>query len=260
MDFDRAYANAAFIANGEAYPARWATAAAAFRDNLGKRARLGIPYAGGARNSLDLFLPEGEAKGLMVFIHGGYWMAFGRESLSHLAAGALAHGWACAMPSYTLAPAARISDITLEIVQAVELVARQVAGPVVVTGHSAGGQLAARMGCGDVAIAGDVAKVVPISPLADLEPLTHTTMNATLRIDAAEAASESPARLRLRQGCAAHVWVGAQERPAFLWQARLLSEEWNCPWTAAAGRHHFDVIDDLADPNSALLDACLGPR
>lgn len=260
MDFDRAYANSAFIANGEAYPVRWEAAAAAFREGLGKRARLGISYGGGERNKIDLFLPDGVAKGLLVFIHGGYWMAFGRESWSHLAAGALARGWACALPSYTLAPAARIGDMTKEVVRAVETAARQVVGPVVVAGHSAGGHLAARMGCRDVALAVNIAKVVPISPLAELEPLTHTAMNATLRIDDAEAASESPARLQLRQGCGAHVWVGAQERPAFLWQARLLSEAWNCPWTAAPGRHHFDVIEDLADPNSALLDACLGPR
>ena len=56
---------------------------------------------------------------------------------------------------------------------------------------------------------------------------------------------------------AAHVWVGGQERPAFLWHARTLSEEWNCPWTVAAGKHHFDVIDGLTDPNSALMAACL---
>ncbi|MGL5011404.1 MAG: alpha/beta hydrolase, partial [Paracoccaceae bacterium] len=54
-------------------------------------------------------------------------------------------------------------------------------------------------------------------------------------------------------------WVGGQERPAFLWQARTLSEAWSCPWTVAPGRHHFDVIDDLADANSALLDSCLAP-
>jgi hypothetical protein len=84
-----------------------------------------------------------------------------------------------------------------------------------------------------------------------------TEKNATLHLDEAEVASESPARLRLRPGCGAHVWVGGQERPAFLWQARTLSEAWDCPWTVAAGRHHYDVIDDLADPGSPLITACL---
>ena len=256
---DRAYANGAFIAGAADYPPRWQAEAAAFRNGLGARARMDLPYGRQERQRFDLFLPEGAVRGLMVFVHGGYWLAFGRGDWSHLAAGALARGWACAMPSYTLAPAARISAITDEVAQAVDVAASMVAGPVVVTGHSAGGHLAARMACVDTGVVteGRVRRVVPISPLADLEPLMATSMNRDLCIDAAEAAAESPARLPLRRDCAAHVWVGGQERPAFLWQARVLSEAWACRWTVAPGRHHFDVIDDLADPGSALLAACL---
>jgi hypothetical protein len=80
-------------------------------------------------------------------------------------------------------------------------------------------------------------------------------MNETLKIDEAEAARESPARLAKRPEVSARVWVGAAERPAFLWQARVLAEEWNCPWTAESGRHHFDVIEGLEDPDSSLTQA-----
>ena len=248
---DRDYQNGAFIPGSAALPARWLAQAAAFRD--GARAELGLAYGPGARQRFDLFRPEGAALGLMVFVHGGYWLDFGRESWSHLAAGALARGFAVAMPSYTLAPEARISQIVQEVAEAVQAAAALVAGPVVVTGHSAGGHLAARMGT--LGLAG-VRRVVPISPIAELSPLMQTAMQADLRLTDADCASESPARLPLR--CQAHVWVGAQERPAFLWQARLLSEAWACAWTVAVGRHHFDVIDDLSDPNSALCEACLG--
>ena len=250
LDPDRAYQNGAFIPGSEAFPARWSAEAAAFRATA--RGELGLIYGPGPRHRFDLFHPAGSARGLMVFVHGGYWMAFGRESWSHLAAGALARGWAVAMPSYTLAPEARISTITQEVAAAVAAAALRVAGPVVVTGHSAGGHLAARMGTLGL---DRLARVVPISPVAELSPLMLTAMQADLRLTEAECAAESPSRLPLR--CAAHVWVGAQERPAFLWQARLLSEEWACPWTPATGRHHFDVIDDLTDPASRLMAACL---
>ena len=113
------------------------------------------------------------------------------------------------------------------------------------------------MGCADVALSAAVKRVVPISPLSDLEPISLTAMNDNLRLDPEEIAAESPARLKLRSEVEAHVWVGAEERPAFLWQARLLSEAWSCPWTPEAGKHHFNVIDGLTDPNSALLSACL---
>jgi arylformamidase len=257
VDFDHAYANSPFIPGAETFPPRWAREATAFRATLGQRARTGIPYGPKPRNRLDLFLPEAAPRGLLVFVHGGYWLKFDREMWSHLAAGAVARGWACAMPSYTLAPEARIRTMTREIASAVEVAASLVAGPVVVTGHSAGGHLSARMGCADVSLRTLVRRVVPISPLADLEPISLMAMNADLRLDPAEIAGESPARLPMRPGVQSHVWVGAQERPAFLWQARLLSEAWSCPWTPQSGKHHFDVIDGLTDPTSALLSVCL---
>jgi acetyl esterase/lipase len=252
-DPDRDYANGDFIPGAAEFPPRWEAEAARFRAALGARAGIGLPYGPEERQVLDLFHPEGEAKGSVVFVHGGYWKAFDRSLWSHLAAGPLARGLAVAMPSYTLAPQARLGAMTAEIARACRMVAERVAGPMVATGHSAGGHLAARMGCADLDV--PVSRVVPISPLAELEPLRKTSMNAELRIDEDEAATESPARLGLRAGVAAHVWVGGAERPAFLWQARVLAEEWGCPWTVAPSRHHFDVIDDLADPSSALCEA-----
>lgn len=256
-ELDLAYTNGAFIAGAESFPPRWEAEAAAFRDSLGGRARLGLAYGPGARQRLDLFLPEERPRGVLVFVHGGYWMAFGRAVWSHLAAGAVARGWACAMPSYTLAPEARIADMTAEIARACALVAGLVEGPLVVTGHSAGGHLAARMGCAGMAVP-RLARVMPISPLSELAPLMAATMNEKLRLDMAEAAAESPAQLALQAGVGAHVWVGGQERPAFLWQARLLSEAWGCGWTVDPGRHHFDVVEGLSDPASPLMEACLG--
>lgn len=257
MDMDREYANGAFIPGSDAMPGIWAAKAAAFRDAMGENARLDLPYGTAPRHRFDLFLPAKAPKGLLIFVHGGYWLAFGRESWSHLAAGAIARGWACAMPSYSLAPEARIADITTEIDAAVSAAAAMVSGPVVVSGHSAGGHLSARMGCDDRqgVVAYRVKRVVPISPVAELEPLLATEMNAKLRLTATEVAAESPARHA--KHCQAHVWVGGIERPAFLWQARTLAENWACDWTVDPGSHHFNVIDGLERPDSALTQACL---
>jgi arylformamidase len=258
-DLSRDYANGDFIAGAATYPPRWAAAAAAFRGGLALRAHSGLKYGPGDRQVFDLFLPQGNARGLLVFIHGGYWMAFGPQDWSHLAAGALARGWAVAMPGYTLAPGARIAAMTQEVAQAIDAAARMVHGPIVVTGHSAGGHLSARMACADLSppFADRLARVVPISPLSDLRPLMQTGMNEKLRLDLVEATAESPALWGRRPGVGATVWVGGQERPAFLWQARLLSENWDCPWHVDPGRHHFDVIDALADADSPLTGACL---
>ena len=262
MRFDDAFANGKYIPEGGEYPARWAKAAEAFRRTLGDRARLGQRYGAGRAHWYDLFLPESAPSGLMIFIHGGYWMRFGPRDFSHLAAGALGRGWAAAMPAYTLAPGARIAAMTREIVTAIEVISVEVAGPVVAAGHSAGGHLAARMAAADVAPAlgasVHMSRVMPISPLPDLRPLIETRMNDTLHLDMAEARQESPALNPRFPGVPVHVWVGGAERPAFLDQARRLGNAWACPVTVDPGKHHFDVIEGLEDATGPLIHALLG--
>lgn len=262
MRYDAAFANAKHIPGGEGYPARWAAAAGAFRDGLGERAKLGLRYGEREAEWFDLFLPETEPLGLVVFIHGGYWLAFGPRDFSHLATGALARGWAVAMPAYTLAPAATIPSMTRQIGAAIRCAAGMIAGTIAITGHSAGGHLAARMAAADApldpAIAARIARLVPISPLSDLRPLRETSMNADLQIDETAAQTESPVLLAPRAGAKVHVWVGGDERPAFLDQARRLGNAWACPVTVEPGRHHFDVIEALEQPESPLMTALLG--
>ena len=266
MDPNLAYENAPFIANAADYPGKWERAARAWRQlehDVG-RARLNQAYGDDPRQRFDLFYPAGRPEGLLIFIHGGFWRAFGRGDWSHLAAGATARGWAVAMPSYRLAPQVRIAEITRDIALAVTAAAQMVAGPIVLCGHSAGGHLCARMICPDVslpaAVSRRIARVVPISPLSDLRPLMALEMNTDLRLDMAEAAAESLVLCVPRAGVAVTVWVGAEERPAFLDQATLLQEAWeNAKLHVASGRHHFDVIEELAEPDSPLLATLLGP-
>ncbi|NJS40578.1 MAG: hypothetical protein HC783_18055, partial [Rhodobacteraceae bacterium] len=113
-DPDRDYMNGAFIPGAADYPSRWQAEAAAFRSALGPRALLDQPYGPAPRQRFDLFLPEAPPKGTLVYIHGGYWHLFDKSHWSHLAAGALARGFAVAMPGYTLAPEARLADMTAE--------------------------------------------------------------------------------------------------------------------------------------------------
>lgn len=257
MENDTAYANAPFIPDGDSYPDRWAEAARAFREKQG--GRIGLRYGPGERETYDLFEPDGAAQGTVIFIHGGYWLRFDPSYFSHLAAGPLARGWAVAMPAYDLAPNKRIQEITVQVAGAIDAIAADRSGPIVITGHSAGGHLAARMGNEDVALAARerVARIVPISPISDLGPLMKTTMNGDLRIDAVEALLESPAR-RPAPDCPVTVWVGEEERPAFLHQARMLSRLWCADAVIAPDKHHFDVIAPLADPESDLTRAITG--
>jgi arylformamidase len=266
--WDDAYTNSAYIPGGDTYRAKWAAAAEAFRNEMSRqeRAQLDQAYGSHPRERFDLFLAEGPAKGTFIFVHGGYWMAFDKSSWSHLAAGALAHGWTVALPSYTLCPDVRISEIVVQVARAVASIAARTSGPIRLAGHSAGGHLVSRLCCADsplpAAVRERIAYTISISGLHDLRPFLKTTMNKTLRLDAIEAARESPALLMPLPGARVTCWVGTGERPEFLRQNALLANIWSgvggrMAKHEAEGRHHFDVVEELADPRSPLIGALL---
>jgi arylformamidase len=262
-DWDDAYDNAGHIGDAEVFPSLWAARAAGFeaeRLALG-RAVLECPYGEGPRERLDLFFPDSATKGLVVFVHGGFWMRFDKSIWSHLAEGAIHRGWAFAVPSYPLAPEVRIRDITLTIARAIACAASRVPGPIALAGHSAGGHLVTRMACLEgpllAAERERLVRVAPISGLFDLRPLMRTRMNRTLRLDEAEAVAESPALARPLPDLHLTAWVGADERPEFVRQSELIANVWTGLGAAAkcvrlSGRHHFDVIGELTDSDSAL--------
>src|SRR5436190_3067181 len=265
-DWDDAYTNGAHIAQGESYPARWAEAAKSFREAIASMGsvRLDLPYGPLPRNRLDLFLPRATPQGLFVFAHGGYWMGFDKSSWSHLARGALERGFAVALPSYTLCPDIRIGGIVREIGAAISFAAKEVEGPLYLAGHSAGGHLVSRMIAQPVVLPEDVRRrithVVSISGVHDLRPMMKTAMNATLKLDEAEARAESPPLLDPAPGARLTCWVGAAERAEFIRQNALLANAWRGLGAATDcvvedNRHHFNVIEGLTDPQSPLTKA-----
>ena len=213
------------------------------------------------RNRLDLFLPEAAPKGLVVFIHGGYWLESDKSFWSHLAKGAVGNGFAVAMPSYTLCPAIRIGGIVREVAAAVVKAAGMIEGPLVLAGHSAGGHLASRMVTATTplpaAVTSRIRNVVSISGVHDLRPIMRTRMNAALAIDEQEALAESPALLRPIEGIRVTCWAGGGERAEFLRQNALLANIWTGLGGVTAAvvepdRHHFNVVDGLAGPARPL--------
>jgi len=262
-DWDDAYANMAHVADSAALPAHWAAEAAAYRAS-GVVVEEDIAYGDAPRQRLDLVWPDGTPEGLVVFVHGGYWMRLHKSDWTQFAEGARASGWTVAVPGYTLTPNARISGITCEIRAAVSYAAGRVAGPIRLVGHSAGGHLVSRMVCADMDIPlGDrIARVMSISGLHDLRPLMRTAMNDTLGLDLTEARAESPALLEPRAGTRLTAWVGGGERPEFIRQTQLIGLAWEgfdveTQVVVDSVHHHFSVIEGLRNEDSAILSALL---
>ena len=213
-DWDDAYDNAGHIGDAEVFPKLWAARAATFEGErlAAGRAKLDCAYGEGPRERLDLFFPDSPPKGLVVFVHGGFWMRFDKSFWSHLAEGPVRRGWAVAVPSYALAPEVRIRDIARAIARAIAYAASRASGPIALAGHSAGGHLVARMACLDGPLPAPerarLVRVAPISGLFDLRPLMRTRMNRTLGLDEAEAVAESPALGRPLPDLHLTAWVG----------------------------------------------------
>ena len=263
-DWDDAYANAVHIPDSQRWPEAWLGPAARYRKST--RCDLDIAYGEHPRQVYDLFLPRAEPAGLMVFAHGGYWLDFDKSYWSHLAAGAVDSGWAVAMPSYVLCPEASIADISCMIAQAVQHAAGKISGPIILSGHSAGGHLASFMVCDGSSLAPDVRQrivhTVSISGLHDLRPLVKTRMNDQLKLTAREAGQLSPALRMPDPGCRLTAWVGQEERPEFIRQSELITNIWRglgvrTQCAIAPDQHHFNVIDGLKDAQSPLMKAAL---
>ena len=133
-------------ANSAELIADWQVASDAFRK--AHPARFDLRYGPRERNAWDLYRAADPKAPCFVFIHGGYWQRNTRQQFTNVIAGPHARGWAAALPGYTLAPDATLTEIVAEIRAALDWLAEHgpahgVAGPIILSGWSAGGHLTA---------------------------------------------------------------------------------------------------------------------
>jgi acetyl esterase/lipase len=236
--------------------AQWASAA--FRK--AHPAGLDVPYGPAPRQKWDLFAARDAAAPCLVFIHGGYWQRNAREDFACFAQGILAHGWSMALPGYTLAPDATLAAIVGEIGRALDWLAAHgpeheiAAGPVVVSGWSAGGHLAAMAQPHPRVAAG-----LAISGVYELAPIRDTYLNDALRLTDAEIATLSPLRLPVVRKPLA-IAYGSKELQALVDDSRDLHARRSAaqapgPLIPVAGADHFTIMDELRRPDGALVGA-----
>ncbi len=260
IDYEVEYNNRARVAEHPALMAGWARDAAFYRELHPPRS---IPYGPGPRNAIDYF--DGEANGpVVVFIHGGYWQALDASFFSHCARGLNARGIGVAIPSYDLCPAVTVGEIIDQMRMAVRALART-SRSLVVSGHSAGGHLAACLlatdwGALDAALPADIVRAAyAISGLFDLVPLVGTSINNALRLDPVTARAASPLFWQASAQGSLDAVVGGNESAEYFRQSRTIVDEWGAAGVAArfgviADANHFTAIAPLADPDTAMVE------
>ncbi|MGG5807998.1 alpha/beta hydrolase [Falsiroseomonas sp. CW058] len=258
MDLQAEYDNRARVPDHPRHLAAWQRDAAAWREAC-PRAELALSYGEGEREALDLFHPAaaGDAP-LAMFIHGGYWQALDRSFASHCARGLNGRGFAVAVPSYDLCPAATLGGIVGQLRDAAAFLFRRHRRRILAVGHSAGGHLAAMLlgtdwrGLDPALPADLVAAALPVSGVFEIEPLLGTTIGAALRLTPAEARALSP-RFLPSPRRPLHCLVGGAESGEFLRQSRDFAAAWGGTFESAPGADHFTVIAPFADPASAIV-------
>jgi arylformamidase len=245
---------------------RWARDAELYRAETLKRnrAELGLSYGDTPRQFIDLFLPEaGEAAPLAMYIHGGYWRSLDPSSSSHMARGLNGRGIAVAVAGYDLCPIVTVADIIEQIRRACIFLWQRFGRRVLVYGHSAGGHLAAAMVATDwqALYPKAPADLVPagyaISGVFDLTPLVGLNMNQDLCLTTEEARRVSPLFWPVPSGRALDAVVGDLETSEFKRQSQTMAATWRQAGAdtryAEFPGHHFNVIDALTDPQSAMV-------
>lgn len=233
-------------------------------------ARQGIAYDGDrSRESYDLFAPSGDGlQPCFVFIHGGYWRALDKAHSAFMAPMLAAHGIACAVPDYTLAPAVTLTEITRQC-RAMLAHLWHHAGEfgidrsrIVVGGSSAGGHLTGIVAAGGWQTAAGLPEQplkgqIPVSGLFDLAPLAGSHVNDWMNFSAAEVESLSPLRQLPAAPLPTVVALAERETPGFHRQSAAYGEILGAPVLTIPDRNHFDVVLDWTDPQSALSRALL---
>lgn len=248
LDLEAEYNNRARVPEHPAIIASWAADSATYRETKTPRV---VRYGEGERHTLDLF--EAGAGPAVMFIHGGYWQALDKSFFSYMARGLNALGVSVAVPSYDLCPAVRIGDIVEQMRAACAALHAETNAPVIASGHSAGGHLAACL----LATEAHVPAAYALSGLFELRPLVQTSINGALRLDAEEAEALSPLSWPAPEGKALDAVVGGAEASEYLRQSAEIVEAWGAEgvvarYEAFAGANHFTVIAPLADPRSAM--------
>jgi arylformamidase len=263
----RLYNNRELVPEHGDYLARWAQDSRRARERM--TSHLDLRYGEMPGETIDLFPARKGDGSCLLFIHGGYWRSLGKQDFSYLAPALVDGGISLAVVNYDLCPQVRMDEIVRQMLRASRWLWLRAEDygmdpdRLYVAGHSAGGHLAAMLMCAlwpvfDARLPKDLWKgALAISGLFDLRPLVYVDwLNSDLQLDESAALALSPAFMPPATRCPVMTAVGGEESSEFQRQNRLLRERWRAAFAgdiAMPGRHHFSVVDALAEPQSALF-------
>ena len=235
-----------------------------------------LAYGPHPRQTIDLFVPADLASPapLHLFLHGGYWQAMSRESSGFVVRGLVQAGIAVAVAGYRLCPEAGLEEVVQDVRDALVWLHRHGAAHhvdasrVQVSGHSAGGHLAAMLWTTDWTHQAPELPVdflhsgIGISGIYELQPLLSTRVNGALGLDVPRARDLSPALAEPICRAPFFIAVGEAESEEYHRQSEFLRERWGkkgvpVEMETLKDHHHFSIMDELARREGVLCRTAL---
>jgi len=235
------------------------------------KGRLGVAFGPSSEETLDIFPAARTNAPVQLFIHGGYWRLLSRTENSFAAEALVPAGATVVVINYALAPHVSLDEIVRQCRASIAWTWKNArsfgADPdrLFISGHSAGGHLVGMMLATDwerdFGVPADVVKgATAVSGLYDMRPIQKSFVNEWLKLDEAGAVRNSPLLNLPTRGCPLIISYGERDTGEF----RRQSDEYLAAWRAKGhqgryvdmpGFHHFDVMNEIANPKSALARA-----
>ncbi|MEA3263258.1 MAG: alpha/beta hydrolase [Pseudomonadota bacterium] len=222
---------------------------------------LDLAYGPHPRQTLDLFRTAQPRRGVVAYLHAGYWQSRDKSGFRFLAPPLTADGFDAALINYPLSPELDVMAIVTAAAAALPVLAELTdQAPLLLVGHSAGAQIAVELAMAAQGQASPIAGILSISGVFDLEPLLDTSVNAKLGLDPASARAASPIH-RVRPGAPHTLFaVGALETQAFQGQTARMAQAWADAGNVAneltvPDADHFSILTELCREDGALKAA-----
>jgi arylformamidase len=255
------------------YLSRWKSRSADLRARYCQH--LDIRYGPHEAESLDLLLPERPAKGtpIQILFHGGFWRALNKDEFAFVAGPGLESGITAVVVNYALCPTVSMTELVTQCRRAVAWTATHIgrlagsADNLYLSGHSAGAHLVASMLATDWHSFGlprppSVRAACCVSGLYDLAPMRCIDVQDDLKLTEAEVEVLSPIHRPIYLRSPMLLATGALESSEFtrqtaLYAAYALKAGATVNSEQMSDRHHYSVLDALADPQHSLCHSWL---
>jgi arylformamidase len=227
-----------------------------------------LAFGPGSLHRLDLYRPDGPGPfPVHGFLHGGYWRAQDKQNFAFIAPPLLRRGIMVAVLNYDLCPAVTLDGTVASALDGIAWLARNVAAHggdparLTLSGHSAGAHLVAAALATDWPARGTAVDAIKgallVSGIYDPLPAMRTTVNAEIRLTPEIAARQNYEALPPRVSCPAWVAAGGEEPAPWIDQSVRYAHHlrWHGLWPGllvVPGYHHFDILDQYAEPDSDL--------